>query len=505
MDYGEGMNLEIAKIQIDTVYFPDRVKPALRNINFVINEGDFIAITGSPASGKSVLLHCITGAVPKYYDSKLNGTIAIHGLPDNRPISDNSGVMGYMMQEPQSQIIYEDVYDDVAFGPGNLCLEKNEIDSRVHECLKLAGIDDLIHNNVKELSGGQAQRVVLAGVLALGPRILLLDQPTAELDPAGRKDVYNVLGRLCYDIKLTICMVMDRSNEVLRYATRILEMNDGTIVNELSPEEYLKNLKKNRQQLIIKKTVKAEDLHRETVAELKDVTYRYKNGNVGCENINLSVKDGEFIAVIGVNGSGKTTLAKIFDGLMLPTTGELTLFGTRICKNSKINIRKDIGYIFQNPDNQIFKDTLKDEIEFGLRVKGLSEDKISIKIDKALNKVGRFEYKDTHPQKLSRGQRQLLTIACILASDYSLIIADEPTSGLDEFQSSLIMDQLYDLNQAGKTVLFISHDLSIVHRYAERIVVMHNHSIVFDISSNSLNEHISELKEIGLDFEDILE
>ncbi len=499
------MNSEIAKIQIDTVYFPDRIKPALRDVNFVINEGDFIVITGSPASGKSVLLHCITGAVPKYYDSKLNGTVSIRGLPDNRSISDNSGIIGYMMQEPQSQIIHEDVYDDVAFGPGNLCLKKNEIDSRVHECLKLTGIDDLIHNNAKELSGGQAQRVVLAGVLALGPEFLLLDQPTAELDPIGRKDIYDVLGRLCRNKKLTICMVMDKSNEVLRYATRILEMNDGTIINELSPGEYLENLKKNKQQLKIKKTVKTDNFHRKTVAELKNVTYRYKNGNVGCESINFSIKDGEFIAVIGVNGSGKTTLAKIFDGLMLPTTGELMLFGTKVCKKSKVNMRKDIGFLFQNPDNQIFKDTLKDEIEFGLRVKGLSEDEISIKIDKALKKVGLFEYKDAHPQKLSRGQRQLLTVACILASDYSLIIADEPTSGLDEFQSSLIMDQLYNLNQAGKTILFISHDLSIVHRYAERIVVMHNHSIIFDISSNSLDEHTSELKEIGLDFEDIME
>lgn len=499
------MNSEIAKIQIDSVYFPDRSKPALRNINFVINEGDFIIVTGSPASGKSVLLHCITGAVPKYYDSKINGTITIRGLPDTRSISDNSGIMGYMMQEPQSQIIYEDVYEDVAFGPGNLCLEKNEIDLKVHECLKLVGIDYLIHSNAKELSGGQAQRVVLAGVLALAPKFLLLDQPTAELDPAGRKEIYNVLGKLCNDKKLTVCMVMDRSNEVLRYATRVLEMNDGTIVNELSPDKYLENLKKNKRPPRTKRKMKTENVCEEIVAELKDVTYRYKNGNVGCENVDFSIKNGEFVAVIGVNGSGKTTLAKIFDGLLPPTAGELILFGIKLCKRSKINVRKNIGFLFQNPDNQIFKDTLKDEIKFGLYTKGWSDEEISIRVDKALKKVGLFEYKDTHPQKLSRGQRQLLTMACILASDCSLIIADEPTSGLDEIQSSLIMDQLYDLNQSGKTVLFISHDLSIVRRYAERIVIMHNHRIVSDISSDSLNEHISELKEIGLDFEDALE
>lgn len=499
------MSSEIAKIQIDSVYFPDQSKPALKNINLVINEGDFIIITGSPASGKSVLLHCITGAIPKYYDSKLNGIITIRGLPENRSLSDNAEMLGYMMQEPQSQIVYEDVYEDVAFGPGNLCLEKNEIDLRVHECLKLVGIDDLIHNNAKELSGGQAQRVVLAGVLALGAKLLLLDQPTAELDPAGRKDVYNLLGKLCRDKKLTICMVMDRSNEVLKHATRVLEMDSGTIVNELPPERYLESLKKSKQSPKINKEMKSKVLFKETLAELKDVTYRYKNGNVGCENINLSIKDGEFIAVIGINGSGKTTLAKIFDGLILPTTGELTLFGTKVYKKSKINVRKDIGFLFQNPDNQIFKDTLKDEIEFGLCVKGVSEDEASVKIDSALEKVGLLEYKDSHPQKLSRGQRQLLATACILASDCPLIIADEPTSGLDELQSSLIMDQLCDLNLNGKTVLFISHDLSIVSHYAKRIVVMHDHQVIYDIPSDCLNEHIKELKEIGLDFEDILE
>lgn len=499
------MSSEIARIQISSLYFPDQSKPALKNINLVINEGDFIAITGSPASGKSVLLHCITGAVPKYYDSKLNGTITIRGLSERTSISDNSGIIGYMMQEPQRQIVYEDVYDDVAFGPGNLCLEKNEIDSRVHKCLKLVGIDYLIHNNAKELSGGQAQRVVLAGVLALGSGFLLLDQPTAELDPAGRKDIYGALGELCHDKKLTICMIMDKSHEVLRYATRILEMDNGTIINELSPKEYLERLKSNKQPPRIKKRMKSGELYGETIAELKGVTYRYKNGNVGCKNIDFSIKDGEFVAIVGTNGSGKTTLAKIFDGLILPTEGELRLFGTSICKKSKINIRNDIGFLFQNPDNQIFNDTLKNEIAFSLRIKGITEDEISTKTDDALKKVGLIEYKDAHPQKLSRGQRQLLAIGCILASDCSLIIADEPTSGLDEFQSSLVMDHLFDLNQNGKTILFISHDLSIVRHYAERIVVMHNHCIIHDMPSSSLNDHLLELKEIGLDFEDILE
>ena len=489
------MVTRIAELHLSSLYFPAESKPALHDLDLIINQGDFIVITGPPASGKSLLLHCLTGAVPHYFPAQLKGEVIVKGCTDLQRLAERVGLLGYMMQEPQSQIIYEDVYEDVAFGPGNLCLAKSEIDARVHESLRLAGIEDLIKDNAKELSGGQAQRVVLAGVLALGAEFLLLDQPTAELDPAGRKAVYEALGKLNRERNQTICVVMDRSREVLQYANRVLLMDKGTIAGEFSPQQYL--LIKNKHSIEHKTNCPKQ--YGEIIAEFIDVSYSYKNGNVGCEALNFSLRKQEFVTLIGNNGSGKTTLARLFDGLLMPSKGSIILFQQLMNKKNQSEVRRKIGFLFQNPDYQIFCDTCSEEIAFSLRLAGFSEEEIVLRITKALEIVGLTDSREVHPQRLSRGQRQLLALACIFAGDYSLIIADEPTSGLDEEQGALIMQHLQELNQQGKTVLFITHDLSLVADYAQRIMVMNKRQLVCDFAREDLADYAKQLQELQID------
>ncbi|MCR6545575.1 ABC transporter ATP-binding protein [Dehalobacterium formicoaceticum] len=500
----------IAQIKIEKLFFPQTANTALKNIDFKINKGDFIVITGGVASGKSVLLHTITGAIPHYHQGELEGKVTLMGQ-DIKDVSLNqmSRYVGYMMQEPQNQLISLDVYDDVSFGLGNMELPMEQIDEIVKDTLEFVGLRGFENRQTASLSGGQAQRVVLAGVLALRAPMLILDQPTAELDPRGRYELYQRLGHLNKTRDLTIVLVMDRIEEVITYANRVFYMEEGEIVREYFPEEYLKERNEELKKRFQNKSVVRGKNHqhrqeKEVVVNIKNASYRYPNNYTGCEDVNLKIYQGDFLAVIGLNGSGKSTLAKMIVGLLLPTKGTIDVFHESLIKENLNKIRSRIGFLFQNPDYQIFASSLREEVGFSLKLRGEKKEVMDRKIDESLEFVGLLKYKDLHPQRLSRGQRQLLALASVLVSDPELIIADEPTSGLDENQGYMIMDKLADLSRLGKTVLLITHDLTMAQNYSNRIVAMYNHRLQLDISTSKLKEHLKPLIDIDLDFGNII-
>ncbi|KGK87278.1 ABC transporter [Desulfosporosinus sp. HMP52] len=493
----------IANIKIEKLVFPHEEKPALKNINFKINRGDFIVIAGGVASGKSILLHTITGAIPHYHDADLTGKVTIMGQDIKYiPLNRMSNYVGYMMQEPQNQIISLDVYEDIAFGLGNLEITLEQMDQRVKTALQLVGLPGYESRQTAALSGGQAQRVVLAGVLALNTPILILDQPTAELDPQGRNELYKRLGQLNKTQNLTIVLVMDRIEEVLNYANRVLYIQAGEIVKEYLPEAYYMEQMMYRRGRIKHLSTSNKDQSRpnEIIAKITNVTYLYKNNLLGCEDINLQIYKGDFLSVIGLNGSGKSTLAKLLIGLLKPSKGEIKVFNQPLNKGKLAEIRSQVGFLFQNPDYQIFASTVEEEVGFSLKLRGEQNEVIVQKIDESLKFVGLLDYKTIHPHRLSRGQRQLLALASILVSDPEFIIADEPTSGLDENQGYMIMDKLLHLSKSGRTILLISHDLTMAKDYSNRLVALHNHRIQLDISRRDLDQHLDTLKAIGLNF-----
>lgn len=495
----------IAHIEIDKLIFPQKEKPVLKNIDLEIKKGDFIVITGDVASGKSVLLHSITGAVPHYYNAELTGKVTIMGQDiKDIPLNKMSQYVGYMMQEPQNQLISMDIYEDVAFGLGNMEISVEEIDQIVKDTLEFVGLKGYEKRQTSSLSGGQAQRVVLAGVLALNAPILILDQPTAELDPQGRHELYKRLGQLNKNKDLTIVLVMDRIEEVMAYANRVFFMSQGEIIKEYLPQEYLKERNE-----LLKKRCKAfqnRNLpeHQEVVVKVTNASYEHKNNLVGCKDINLEIDQGDFVAIVGLNGSGKSTLAKMLIGLLKPSNGKINVFNYPLIKENLAKIRSRTGFLFQNPDFQIFAGTVEEEVGFSLKLRGEEKGVINKEVDEVLEFVGLLDYKKLHPQRLSRGQRQLLALASILVADPELVIADEPTSGLDENQGYLIMDKLADLSRQGKTIILITHDLTMAKNYSNRIVAMHNHQIKLDILTSNLNEQLNELKDIDLDFTNII-
>ncbi|NTU89014.1 MAG: ATP-binding cassette domain-containing protein [Actinobacteria bacterium] len=486
------------RLNIESLTFPPETADVLKNIDLTVARGDFIAITGDAASGKSMLLHSITGAAVEFFNGELQGTVRVmgHDVADI-PLTRMCDHVGYMMQEPQNQIVNITVADEVAFGVANMNLSLNEIKKRTSASLRFVGLDGFEGRSTDGLSGGQAQRAVLAGVLAMETPLLILDQPTAELDEKGKQELFARLKYLNKEKGVTVVMVMDRATDILAYSNRILIMGGGEIIEECSPDEY-------RKRLCAKSTPRLSPAKKpagSTNIELRDVSFTYDDGFVGCENIDISINEGDFAGIVGINGSGKTTLIKLMEGLLKPESGSIEVFNTPLIKKNLSALRSRIGFLFQNPDLQIFATTVKDEVAFTLKMRKLPAEDIREKVQGILTEVGLASYADVHPQRLSRSQRQKLAVASILVGDPDIIIADEPTSGLDENQSILIMDLLADFHRKGKTVVLVTHDLPLARSYTTRIVAMHEHRVAVDIPTEETFSHGSALKRIGLDFQ----
>jgi len=484
------------QLKIESLAFPPETKKVLKDIDLTINQGDFIAITGEAASGKSMLLHSITGAAPQFFNGQLNGTIKVMGQNIHEiPLAKMCDYIGYMMQEPQNQIVNITAAEEVAFGIANMELPWEEIKNRVKKTLQFVGLEGFEQRNTDGLSGGQAQRVVLASVLAMETPILVLDQPTAELDGKGKQDLYSHIAYLNREKGVTVIMVMDRACDILPYTNRILIMAEGAIKEECSPDDYLERLNKKTSPA---KNITATD---KKIIEVKDLTFTYKGDFKGCEKIDLAINHGDFIGLIGLNGSGKTTLLKLMEGLLVPDAGAIQIFGKPLTKRNFATIRSQIGFLFQNPDLQIFSNTVKDEVAFILRTRKLPRGEFEEKVNGILTEVGLLAYADIHPHRLSRCQRQKLAIASVLVGDPEIIMADEPTSGLDEEQSVVIMELLSAFQQQGKTVILVTHDLGLAKQYANRIVAMHKHRLALDIPAQEIGSYEKTLKDIGLDFQ----
>ena len=463
----------ILSLHLNRLTFPPQEQSVLSNIDLLIEKGECIAVTGAPASGKTMLLHTLTGAAEKFYDGDLDGSVIVSGRDiKNISLPEISEMIGFMFQEPQNQIVSSNIHNEVAFGIGNLGIHRDEIERRVEKYLRFVNLYDLKDRKSTSLSGGQAQRLVLAGVLAMETPILIMDQPGAELDLAGKKELYGYIRELNRNKGVTVVIVPDNGITLSDYFSRVIEMNNGTIVSEHAPEYS----EKEESSVIIPAFSPIE----QTVLSAEHICYTYKGGFVGCEDISFSLYGGDFMTVMGKNGSGKTTLMKLTEGLLQPQKGSITLFGEKLFRKNAYALRRKIGFLFQNPDDQIFADTVQKEVAFSLSQIELSKEEKDFRTDEVLKKVGLYELREEHPQKLSRSQRQKLAFASALVHHPKLIIADEPTSGLNEDDSRALLMLLSDFRAEGGTVLIVSHDPVLAKIFSNHILILDDHSVVGD-------------------------
>lgn len=520
---------------------------AIDDVNLNIEPGQFIAILGHNGSGKSTLAkHMNAILVPT------EGTMWVNGKETNQEehIWDVRQSAGMVFQNPDNQIIGTVVEEDVGFGPENLGVPTDEIWKRVEESLSAVGMIEYRHHSPNKLSGGQKQRVAIAGVVAMRPKCIVLDEPTAMLDPNGRKEVLKTVEELRKKEKVTVILITHYMEEVIG-ADRVIVMDKGKIVMDgttraifsqvellkkyrldvpqvtllgyelkkkglpipagiLSTEELIEALEKC--ECSLEKKEHRRSLSRvntpseEPILKLDQVNYVYSPGTAhekhALKDICLDIFEGQFIGVIGHTGSGKSTMIQHLNGLMKATSGALYYKGENIYQE-KYNLRElrnNVGLVFQYPEHQLFEIDVLTDVCFGPKNQGLSPEEARERALEALHLVGLPEkYYEVSPFDLSGGQKRRVAIAGVLAMKPKVLVLDEPTAGLDPKGRDEILDQIAFLQKEGNlTVILVSHSMEDIAKYVDRIVVMNKGNKMFDDEPKKVFAHYKELEAVGL-------
>ena len=524
---------------------------AIDEVNLDIEPGQFIAILGHNGSGKSTLAkHMNAILVPS------GGTMWVDGkdTKEEENLWDVRQTAGMVFQNPDNQIIGTVVEEDVGFGPENLGVPTEEIWQRVEKSLSAVGMIEYRHHSPNKLSGGQKQRVAIAGVVAMCPKCIVLDEPTAMLDPNGRKEVLRTVEELRKREHVTVILITHYMEEVIG-ADRVIVMDQGHVVMDgttreiFSQVELLKKYRLDVPQVtmlahglkqrgldikegilttneLIEALEKAGDWrqnqkktyvgHAETVVKkekkenpilkLEHIEYVYSSGTAyekrALKDINLDIYEGEFVGVIGHTGSGKSTMIQHLNGLMKATSGALYYNGENIY-DEKYNLRQlrnNVGLVFQYPEHQLFEIDVLTDVCFGPKNQGLTEEECKKRAIEALELVGLSEkYYDTSPFDLSGGQKRRVAIAGVLAMRPKVLVLDEPTAGLDPKGRDEILDQIaYLQKERNLTVILVSHSMEDIAKYVDRIVVMNKGRKMYDGEPKEVFAHYKELEKVGL-------
>jgi len=499
-------------------------KPALRNIDLTIEDGQFVLLTGASGGGKSTLCRCFNGLVPHFYGGKISGKAEVQGLDilAHSP-KELATKVGMVFQDPENQLVTADVEREIAFGLENLGYPKNLIARRIEEALDTVGIAPLRFARNNELSGGEKQKVAIASVLALHPEVLVLDEPTSELDPQSAEEVLRLLERLNDELGLTVILIEQRLDRVVHLVDRMLVMGGGKIIAEGTPGEVMNgdigglgiglppvirlmreleshNASLNGLPLTVKdarlqlqkvlRGVKRADLAEgggkmEAVLNMDKVWFAYGERAV-LRNINLDIDRGGFIAVMGRNASGKTTLVKQLNGLLKPSKGRVRLEGVDTRKSTVAELSRRVGYVFQNPNDHLFADTVEDEIAFSLRNRGADETQIASAVEVMLDEFGLSQYRKSYPRNLSGGERQRVALASVLVGEPEVIVLDEPTRGMDYVLKKKLVNYLDDYRRRGNTVIMVSHDVETIAECAQRVVLLSEGRVVVEGSKREV-------------------
>lgn len=525
--------------------YRSQAEPTLYDINLTIYEGEKVLIVGPSGSGKSTLAHCLNGLVPFSYQGKVTGSLKIMGRDvKDLNIFSLSKMVGTVLQDPDGQFIGLTVGEDIAFALENDCVPQDQMIPRVAEVAKLVDVDSKLDSSLHHLSGGQKQRVSLAGVMVDDVKILLFDEPLANLDPATGKHAIELIDRIQKETRATVIIIEHRLEDVLhRPVDRIIVMNEGRIVSDRSPDELLASSVLEechiREPLYLKALKYAgcsitPDLHpshidtleidrckdrlqqwfgrieEESKAELSSpllqldhLTFRYPTGLEAIRDISLTIHKGEMVSIVGKNGAGKTTLMKLICGFEQPSSGRILYNGQDITHDTIKERALRIGMVMQNPNQMISKHMIFDEVALGLAVRGIPEEEIKERVEETLQICGLYPFRNWPVSALSFGQKKRVTIASILALKPELIILDEPTAGQDFRHYTDIMDFLVELNQQGVTILMITHDMHLMLEYTPRAIVLADgRKIADDVASKILTDRAiieqANLKETSL-------
>lgn len=501
-------------VQDLSLYFEEAQVPVLYEISFQLQQRENLLLLGPSGCGKSTLTFCLNGIYPNELDGRLEGEISLNGkaTTDFSP-GELSQKVGVVFQDPESQFCMMTVEDEVAFGLENIGVPVEEMEGRIDQVLDLVNLLPYKEQSIHSLSGGMKQKLALSCVLALQPDVLILDEPTANLDPLAKKDFIQTIQLLQQKQSFSMIVIEHQLEGWIPLMDRSLMMNkQGDIFYE-GPlrhgiQQHVQFMKE--QGICLPKATELalqSDIDRVhlplTVEELKRIggvpvrtkrkTYQYQPVILQAENIewskdkesiidnmNFSLREGEFMAVVGANGSGKTSFSRILSRLETRHKGSINLFGKALQNWREAELRRKIGYVFQNPEHQFITDQVYDEIAYSLRLQNQSEEEISMKVQEVLIQCQLEGLENRHPFTLSQGQKRRLSVAIMAIEDPAILILDEPTFGQDGRSTEEIMNLLSRRNREGTAIVMITHDMELVHDYADRVVVFKSGETVFD-------------------------
>nr|MBC7244483.1 ATP-binding cassette domain-containing protein [Chloroflexota bacterium] len=515
----------IAVLDKVSYLYPRSQRLALYDISLEIYRGEFLGLIGPTGAGKTTLCLTLNGIVPQFYGGRFFGKVTVAGLDTlDHPISTLAQHVGMVFQDPETQLIATSVENEIAFALENLCVPRDEIRRRIPLVLEAVRLEGMEHKHPHELSGGQKQRLAIAAALAMQPDLMVLDEPTSQLDPIGAEEVFATVRKLNKEIGMTIVMASHAAEEMAEHADRIALLFDGHIIAvgaadeiysqiELLYKHYLRPpqvsetfymigqrggylaklpvrmnegataLTALRKQCVVKASENSYTLlprSGEPLLSVKELKYIYPDGTQALHGVSLDIYEGEYVLIIGQNGAGKTTLVKHFLNLLQPTEGMVKVAGMDVRELAVSELARRIGYVAQNPDNQIFSTTVGEEVAFALRNLGYSKEEVETRTVESLEAMGLLAVRDAHPLSLPKGDRARVVIAAILAMKPQVIIFDEPTTGQDFRGARFILDVSRKLHQMGKTVIVITHHLYLMPEYAERVIVMGKGTILLD-------------------------
>lgn len=527
--------------------YKQQKNPTLHDINLTINKGEKVLILGASGSGKSTLCNCINGLIPYSFEGEITGSCTVNGVDTKETsIFKLSNYVGTVLQDSDAQFVGLTVGEDVAFVMENEAIDKKEMLPMIDNNLNTVGMRHFIDHVPFDLSGGQKQKVAIAGVFGNDVEVLIFDEPLAALDPQMGMTAVALIDDLAKNENKTVIIVEHRLEDVLyRPVDRIILMKDGRIVADLSPDELLKSsyLKdcgireplyltamkyagcdiKNINNLcdLENMNLSAEDTKKlkeffdsteydeiinnnETVVKFDNVSFSYDGNEKALDDVNFEIKKGERIAIIGKNGAGKSTAAKLLCGLIRPQTGTIYLDGSDIKNLSIKEIGEKVGYVMQNPNQMIVKDIIKDEVSLALDLRNMPADKVEERVKEVLEACRLYPMRNWPVDSISYGQKKRVTVASIMALQPEIIILDEPTAGQDFNSYTDIMNFVNALNKEyNKTIIFITHDMHLAIENTERAIVFADGKLidddkVFAVLSNNESITKAHLKQTSL-------
>jgi energy-coupling factor transport system ATP-binding protein len=492
---------------IENLSFQYRTRPdrAIEKVSFELKPGEMLLIAGSSGCGKTTLARCINGLIPRSYRGHREGKVLLHGKDvAEMQIADVAQIVGTLLQDPERQIVASNVYNEIAFGPENLGLPREEIVQRVEQVAQRLGVDYLLDRQTFNLSGGEKQKVALAGLLAMNPSILLLDEPLASLDPASAYEALEVFRSLADEGKTVVLIEHRVEDAIAAHPDRLLYMEAGQVKYlgpiDTLPVEINHHEVKLPAEWVVKrvrqmgekpdKTESVQGPERgEPLVVFENVDFRYSEDTpLILQNVNLEINRGDLIALLGPNGAGKSTLVKHTIGLLKPTGGRVLVEGKDTRSMSIAQIARVIGYVFQSPTHMLFAPTVREELEFGPKNLDFKKVVMERTVAESISTVNLSGLEEYPPLGLSYGQQKRTTIAAVLAMQSKIMILDEPTAGQDYANYTHFMDAMCKPVDGAQSLvaanfaatIFITHDLDLAVTYANRVLLFGDGHVVAD-------------------------